>query len=208
MAKQNIARRFHISPSNEDGSRSALADETRLEFHFFDGEPDDDGKPTTSTVLTLGVDDIPALRDVPEGLPRQAVFHGLSQKWGDVFAKADGVADAIEKADEMRDRLIAGEFLTEREGGSERGNTILREAILRVLSKAGKNVDPETEDGAARVAKVDETLADKEESKKWKAHAGVKAEMEDIKAERQKERQRKARAAAKTAGDAGLEAFD
>ena len=57
--REQKARRVHFSPSEEKGSRSALADETRLEMHLFDGEADVEGKPTVAALFRFVVPHMP-----------------------------------------------------------------------------------------------------------------------------------------------------
>lgn len=209
MATRNrVAQKVHVNSKGERSNRSQ-PDVRRVEFHFFDGAADAEGKPTVSTVLGIDLSDVPGVGKLTDGVARQALAHGIAQKVGDEYSgSGHDTEKSINAAQAMIDRILAGEWLTEREGGSARGDTILREAMLTVLANAGKSVDPNDEVGARNIAKVDEILGDKDQASKWKARPDVKAEMETIKIRRAQERQAKAaEAAGKQDATAGMEDF-
>lgn len=208
MARNRVAAKVHVDSKGAQHFR-AVPDVRRVEFHFFDGAADAEGKATVGTKVGIDLSDVPGIGKLGDGVARQAMAHGIAQKVGDEYSgSGDDTNASIESAQAMIDRILAGEWLTEREGGSSRGDTILREAIVLVLSRAGKVMEGDTPEAVANQAKLEEILGDKAKAKSWRNRPDVKAEVERIKIERAQARMEKAQAAAGSADtSAGMDDF-
>lgn len=124
---------------------------------------------------------------------RQAALHGLNQKIGDAAASSGGDQDkAFEQMLAVFERLSSGEWGKPSEKGEGARPTMVIEAVMRVLQKAGKN--PVLADVTARY-----TGEGAEEKRKAAlTNPQVKAEYEQLKAD----------AAAKRAADAAKKAAE
>ena len=108
--------------------------------------------------------------DMDEAMVMRLAVHGLSQKIGDSYASASNVAEAVEKAQDTLDMLLAGDWSV----GRESGGGILVEALKRAT---GQDLEE-----CARIIKGMDDAAKKE----LKKHPGVASKLADITAERAK----------------------
>ena len=147
------------------------------------------------------------LADFPAEVIEAATWHGLSQKLGDAnasvakIAKDEQIKDDPERALadltqstilEMIEDLKNGFWVTESEGGSGDGSTtMLLEAIVNVLTKAGAEPDAE------KLVKIKTAIADTDQAKAFRARPDIAAELAQIKAERAAARAKAAKAKAK-----------
>lgn len=74
-----------------------------------------------------------------EPLRDHFTVHGISQKGGDEYASEKDVDDAVEAFDDLRDRLLKGEWSERREGGFG-GVSVLAKAIAEVFGKTPEEV--------------------------------------------------------------------
>ena len=178
MAK--VADKIYVDAEGNE-SRSASPEAVALLLKFSNGEE-------------IRVD-----RDkVPANVASAAMLHGLSQKIGDTYAGAENIADAVEKAGAMAERLLNGEWLRPRESVGPRIG-LLVEAVVAAKTAAGMEADAE---------KIAENLKGNADLRKNALNnPQIKAEYDRIKAERA---QAAAKASAKEARGAettGLEGF-
>lgn len=116
---------------------------------------------------------------------RQAVMHAINAKVGD--SAADPNADAVEAMKSTWANLVNGEWNTRSAGEGGTRITQLAKALQRVT---GKDMD-------AVVARLSEM--DDEQKKDLRKHPQVAAAIDEIKLEEQREKAKKAKAAAKDA---------
>lgn len=107
---------------------------------------------------------------IPEAVSGRLMLHGLSQKVGDSYAGAESVDEAYESARETIEQLVAGTWTTRTAGEPRIGLVV--EALARV---AGQTVEK---------AKAVYEKLDDDGKKAIRAHKGVKAAMDAIRAER------------------------
>lgn len=125
---------------------------------------------------------------------RQAALHGINQKIGDAAASSGGDQDkAYEQMMAVFERLQSGEWAKPSEKGEGARPTMVIEAVMRVLTAAGKA--PVLADVQARYSGE----GGEEKRKAALTNPQVKAQYEALKAEAA---QKRAEAAAKAAAEA------
>jgi len=170
--KVSICKKVYIGPDGEE-SRSAKANAVELQFHF-----------TNGNIHSVKLADHPA--DIVTCLG----YFGISEKYGNSYAKSDGSADvAEEKFLAMQEQLTGGVWVTESEAGDR--PSMVCDAICAALETNGEKVDD------ARRASIREKIKDKDVLAGAKKDASVAAELERIKAERAVARAKEAKAKAK-----------
>jgi hypothetical protein len=173
MSEKKATKKY-VNAAGEE-TRSAHEGATALVFTFANGD-------------VLSVD----ASKLPQPVQVAAMWHGLAQKIGDAYASAKSAEDAADAATALYERLEAGDWVAEREAAGPRISLILQ-AIVRTLEKAGKPLD---EAGVA--ARAEKLKTDKAYREQAMANPQVAAEYAAIQAERAA--QRAADAAAKAAG--------
>ena len=193
MAKRApIHTRKSFVDAEGNASRSAKPTSTILRFEFLAAPVEDQERTVAET------QDI-ELASIPDTVQHCAFAYGLSQKLGDSYsgaaaeAKDRGMEGEYTSAvaavimNETLEDIMAGVWVEEREGKGAATVTILRQAIVAAFEKAGKPLP----DG------LDTKLADADYRKKAASLPAVDAEVQAIKLERQKARQKDAAAKAK-----------
>lgn len=131
------------------------------------------------------------LEDFPEHIRNALMWHGISAKLGDVYAGSKGDADLAEETFlTAYERLVGGDWMKAREGVGARPSLVV-EAIVAALEKAGEEVSD------ARREAIREKCKDKATRDAAIEDPAIKVEYERIKLDRQKEREKAAREAAK-----------
>ncbi len=131
---------------------------------------------TVSIAFTNGTSLSAALSELSEGIVQRLALHGLSQKLGDSYASVKGdVGAAVAKAQDVLDRLMAGEWAGAGSGGGMQLGE-LSEAIARI-----KNVPLERATAAVAGAPKEKITA-------WRANAKIKQVIAEIRLEKAKAR--------------------
>lgn len=151
-----------------------------------------------------------SLADIPEDIARVAMVRGLAEKVRDTYAGSKSVEEAVEAADDMIMRLVAGEWLGAREGGGAQINVFIEsvKAVKSAHAKAnGLAYDADADEPALREKYVGKEKA-KARNGALEANATLRAEYERRMLAReeaalQRRRDRLAAAEAKGGGDAG-----
>lgn len=202
MARAPMHTRKSFVNADGETSRSAKPDTTALRFEFLNPPKDGEDARTVASVLNVTLDNI------PDNVRHCAMFYGLSQKLGDSYSGAAKMAEALDMVGQYEsaiakvivtdtlDDFANGVWVEERESASGTGNvTILLEAITKAFADAGKEAP----------ADLKAKLADADYRKKARELPAVAAHVRAIELERAQARAKAAKAAAKQAGDAGLE---
>lgn len=170
--KVSICKKVFIDGDGGE-SRSAKPGAVELQFQFTNGN--------THSVK---------LHDHPDAILTCLGWFGISEKYGNSYAKSDGSADvAEEKFLAMQEQLVGGVWVTESEAGDR--PSMVCDAICAALEANGEKVDDE------RRTKVREMIKDKDTLAGAKKDPAVKAQLERIKAERAIARAKEAAKAAK-----------
>lgn len=69
-------------------------------------------------------------------------LHGISQKFGDAYASATTVQEAREAFDALYGQVMNGEWEKKREGGKEKEEPLLVEALARIYNSPVESVRP------------------------------------------------------------------
>ena len=171
--RAKVADKVYITKSGEE-SRHASPDSERLEIRFTGGE-----------IVTVTLDAI------GKNVRKACAWHGLSQKLGDAYAGKSG-DEALENVQAVLERLQADDWVKARESAGPRISQLV-EAVVAVLTKAGKKIDD-----AAR-SKIAELLKDKSARATALADPNVKAAYSAIQAAAAATRAEAAAAKAKAA---------
>ena len=139
----------------------------------------------TFTVLETGESLTVNVADVSAELTNHLLVHAINAKVGD--AAADPKVDAMEAMSNVLQQLKDGTWTSKAGGGGGQKSTQLSEALVRVTGQDLADVN----------AKLESLSED--EVKDLRKNPQVKSALEDIKAERAKERAKVAGKAAKTA---------
>lgn len=176
--RQQLCKKVYV---NKDGSETAHAgpDVDHLDFRFAD---------TEKTVKSV------ALSAHPADIRGAFGWNGLAQKYGDTYAGAEDVEEAIERFETIGERLMSGEWVKAREGAGPMPSMVF-DAVMEVLAAKGQDVDEKTE------AKIRDHLSTVAGRKSALEKATVKAAYERLRAARQADRVKAADKAAKAAGD-------
>lgn len=192
MAKSQVCKKVFVLKDGTEVRSAAstghnAADVDRLDFRF-----------------AHGVDRKILLSDFPEAdIILAATWYGLSQKLGDAYSGATkSESDPVELFDAVMENLVGGMWTEKGEGG-ETAPSLLIEAVMAALEKAGTPGDHAKVSATLSPRDADGNL-DKPAAKKKRegtlANPAIKAEYERIKAERAAKRAKDAAAAAKGAG--------
>jgi hypothetical protein len=155
-------------PRTSIATKTVLEDMTGVTIGFKEGEP--------LTVL---------LKELGKDIVKHLALHGLSQKLGDSYSGEKDIKVARTKAQNVAERLLAGDWRAVREGGGGGRITDLAQALARIT---GQEIEAAT--------KVIENM-DKDGKSELRAHPQIKVAMAEIAAERAKA----ALAEAKKSGD-------
>lgn len=177
MAKEAKAKKVYLDGEGNE-SRSAKPGVEVLRFEFANGN---------SYAVQLG--------DFPEAVLRSATWHGLAQKMGDEYSGAKSPDEAEEAFLNVRERLMAGDWVTERQAAGPRISLVL-EAVMTAYQEAGKPLD------AAAIEERREGLKDAAVRKAALEHPAINAVYLRLQAERAAKKA--AFAAAKAAESASL----
>lgn len=170
--KVSICKKVYVGADGKE-TRSAQADAVELRFEFANGN--------THSVK---------IPDHPANIGLCLTWFGISEKYGNSYAKSDGSADTAEdKFLAMQEQLTGGVWVTESEAGDR--PSMVCDAIIAALEANGEKVDD------ARRAAVREKIKDKDVLAGAKKDPAVKAQLERIKAERAVARAKEAAKAAK-----------
>lgn len=170
--KVSICKKVYVGADGNE-TRSAQAEAVELQFQFTNGQ--------THTVK---------LSDHPENILTCLGWFGISEKYGNSYAKSDGSADvAEEKFLAMQEQLTGGVWVTESEAGDR--PSMVCDAVCAALEANGEKVDDD------RRASIREKIKDKDVLAGAKKDDAVKAQLERIKAERAVARAKDAAKAAK-----------
>lgn len=155
---------------NKDGgaTRHASPDVDRLEFRFENGN-----------VVTI------KLTEIGKGCAKAAAWHGVAQKIGDSYNKAETADEAQESTETMLERLVADEWVKAGEGAGPKTG-VLVQAIVNALTKSGEEVDEK------RLAGIREKVSTKEGREGAMANAAILAEYKQLQAESAAKRAQKA----------------
>ena len=157
--KVSICKKTYIGADGEE-TRSAKEGATVLRFQFTNGNTHD---------VKLHVH--------PHSIVTCLGWFGISEKYGNSYAKSDGSADvAEEKFLAMQEQLVGGVWVTESEAGDR--PSMVCDAICAALEANGEKVDD------ARREKIREMIKEKDVLADVKKDDAVKAQLERIKAER------------------------
>lgn len=77
-----------------------------------------------------------------EELQLAFALHGISQKFGDVYASATTVTEARNAFDDLYDQLMNGDWEKKREGGKAKEESLLVEALARIYQSTVVAVRP------------------------------------------------------------------
>ena len=124
---------------------------------------------------------------LPEDMVRRLAIHGLSQKLGDSYASASGVADAIEKCQDTLDMLVEGQW----SAGRDSTGGVLVEALHRAT---GQDLD--------ECRRLVAGFTD-DKKKELKKHAGIAAAIAAIQSEKAAAKAKLAES--KTGGDNAID---
>jgi len=182
--RKAIAKKRYVSiiDGAEVESSHASPETVGLNFNFANGQ-------------TVSVN----LSEIGEGCQIAATFHGLAQKIGDTYNKAETVDDAIDSCMAMLERLAGNEWVKPGEGPGPRVN-LLVDAIVAAIEADGGEVNDERK--AAIRAKVSEA----DGRKGALANPAIASQYEAIRARRAAEKAKEAAAKAK-ASETDLSAF-
>ncbi len=169
---------------DEDGkeSRHASPNVATLEFRF-----------TNDNVVSIN------LKAIGKGCAKAAAWHGVAQKIGDSYNKAETPDDAQEAAEIMLERLMSDEWVKAGEGAGPKTG-VLVQAVVNALTKSGEEVNSEREAG------IKAKVSTKEGREGAMANAAINAEYKALQAEAAATRAAKAAKAA-VESDATLEGF-
>ena len=144
-------------------------------------------------------DAVVVLADIPESVRVALAWHGLSQKLGDSYANASKkpAEDCYDSFQATLERLMAGDWVKAREAAGPRTSVVF-EAVLAVMAKAGKPADDATQTA------IREALKEKTERERAMADPRVKLAYEQIKLARAQARMAKIEAAAGAAEGGAL----
>ncbi len=176
--KSPVCTKVYITPDGE--SRSAKPEATALEFRFHDG---DGGAIKTVRKVSIG--------PLPEAIETCLNWFGRSEKYGNFYAGAKGIAaDAVEMFDTGAEILSGGEWSERKEGVGARPSMVLA-AVVAFLESEGETVDD------SRKARIKEKVSTNEGRKGALANAKINAEYETIRAAHAAEKAKAAKVAAK-----------
>ena len=180
--RRAIVKKSYLVPDG-DPVKSARPDATGLVFESLE----------TGETFTVNINDLPV-----DTTAICAMWHGASQKLGDVYADARKKGlDPIQEVKDLWERLCGGEWVTVAKAGGG-SPSMLVDAILRVLASKGREETDELRDS------VREKCKDADNRKRYHDDPEIEAAYTEIQLEKAKERAAAAKKAAKGAesGDA------
>ena len=157
-----------------DESRHANPDVNRLEFRFTNG----------NTVVVK-------LKEIGKGCAKAAAWHGVAQKIGDSYNKAETPEDAQESTETMLERLVGDEWVKPGEGAGPKTGVLVQAIVNAIAATEG----PDTVNDE-RLQGIRDKVSDKEGREGAMANASILAEYKQLQAE----------SAAKRAADAAKKA--
>lgn len=177
VEKSNVCKKVYTFPDGTTGAH-AKQDAVSLSFAFTDGE---------TIVVTPG--------DFPTEIQTCLMFFGISEKLGNAYAGAAKKAKetgetvgevAFDLFESLRERLVLGEWIAEREAGGPRIGQLVQ-AVINCKARQGETVE---------FTAVAEILKDKEIREMVEKDPVVVAEVASIRATAAAERATAAAAAA------------
>lgn len=174
--RKKFCTKVYVDKDGKD-SRHANPGVDKLEFRFENGN-------------TVPVD----LKTIGKGCAKAAAWHGIAQKIGDSYNKAETADEAQETMEAMLERLVSDEWVRAGEGAGPKTG-VLVQAIVNAKLAAGDECDE------ARVALIRAKVATKEGRDGAMANAVIHAEYKKLQAEAAAIRASKAVAAASASKD-------
>ncbi len=161
---------------DKDGgeSRHANPNVERLELRFTNG----------NTVTAR-------LKEIGKGCAVASAWHGMAQKIGDSYNKAETPEDAQESAETMLERLVGDEWVKPGEGAGPKTGVLVQAIVNAIAASEG----PDTID-TDRLQAIRDKVSDKDGREGAMANAAILAEYKQLQAE----------SAAKRAADAAKKA--
>ena len=188
-SRKKFCVKVYVDAKGEE-SRHANPSVDRLEFRFIGT----DGKPNGKVVKVK-------LTEIGKDCAKAAAWHGVAQKIGDSYNKAETADEAQEATETMLERLVANEWVKAGEGAGPKTNVLVM-AIVNAIEKAeGKDTV-----SAERMDTIRAKVSKKEGRDGAMANEAIHAEYKQLQAESAAKRAKEAASKAKTTTDT-LEGF-
>ena len=179
--RKAIAKKRYIDGEGEQSAHASV-NTKELQFQFANGE---------TVVVSLDM--------IGAGCQTAATFHGLAQKIGDTYNKAETVDDAHSDCLAMLERLGGDEWIKPGEGPGPRVN-LLVDAIVAAIEADGGEVNDE------RKTAIRTKVSEADGRKGALANPAIASQYEAIRAKRAAEKAKEAATKAK-ASETDLSAF-
>ena len=174
-SRKKFCSKVYVDSKGEE-SRHANPSVDRLEFRFTNGE-----------IVKV------KLTEIGKDCAKAAAWHGVAQKIGDSYNKAETADEAQEATETMLERLVANEWVKAGEGAGPKTN-VLVQAIVNAIHKTE---GPETIDGE-RLASIRSKVSEKKGRDGAMANEAIHAEYKQLQAESAAKRAKEAASKART----------
>ena len=161
--RKKFCKKVYVNGKGEE-SRNADIDVDRLEFRFFNP----DGSINSDQTIVV------KLKSIGKRCAQAAAWHGVAQKLGDSYNKAQTATEAHEETQAMLERLVSDEWVKAGERAGPRIG-LLVQAVSNALVNMGETVDEE------RQAAIKKKLSSKEGRQNAMANPAINAEFLKIK---------------------------
>ena len=182
-SRKKFCSKVYVDAKGEE-SRHANPSVDRLEFRFTNGE-----------VVKV------KLTEIGKDCAKAAAWHGVAQKIGDSYNKAETADEAQEATETMLERLVANEWVKAGEGAGPKTNVLVQAIVNAIEKTEGKDTIDET-----RLASIRSKVSEKKGRDGAMANEAIHSEYKQLQAESAAKRAKEAASKAKTTTDT-LEGF-